>query len=79
MNSISPECQELKEKYDACFNKWFSEKFLKGNTKDECGALFEVYQDCVKVNKFSMNNSDHVISWSLYTLSLGMSEEAKGK
>lgn len=59
MNSISPECQELKEKYDACFNKWFSEKFLKGNTKDECSALFEVYQECVKVC-FLLCTSTHV-------------------
>lgn len=59
MNSISPECQELKEKYDACFNKWFSEKFLKGNTKDECSALFEVYQECVKVC-FLFCTSTHV-------------------
>jgi TRIAP1/MDM35 family protein len=51
MNSISAECQELKEKYDDCFNKWFSEKFLKGYTKDDCAPLFEVYQNCVKVQK----------------------------
>lgn len=55
MNSISPECQELKEKYDACFNKWFSEKYLKGNTKDECSGLFEVYQECVKVCFYSLH------------------------
>ena len=64
MNSISPECQELKEKYDSCFNKWFSEKFLKGNTKDECGALFEVYQDCVKVSK----QVQHALSHGVYIL-----------
>lgn len=48
MNSISKKCQEAKEKYDACFNSWFSEKYLKGNTKDECNELFKAYQKCVK-------------------------------
>ena len=48
MNSISKKCQEAKEKYDACFNNWFSEKYLKGDTKDECAELFKVYQKCVK-------------------------------
>ena len=50
MNSISPECQELKTQYDACFNKWFKEKFLKGQPDDAmCSALFKNYQSCVKV------------------------------
>jgi TRIAP1/MDM35 family protein len=49
MNSIGEECQELKNAYDACFNKWFSEEFLKGKKKDPCNGLFKVYQNCVKV------------------------------
>lgn len=73
MNSISPECQELKEKYDACFNKWFSEKFLKGNTKDECSGLFEVYQECVKKAV-----KDHKIDlWELEKPVLGTDKEKK--
>jgi len=52
MNSISPECQELKDQYDACFNRWFKEKFLKGLTDDKsCADLFADYQSCVKVIK----------------------------
>lgn len=47
MNSISSECQELKEKYDNCFNKWFKEKFLKGSTHDACHELFKKYQKCI--------------------------------
>ena len=31
MNSIGPECDELKKTYDSCFNVWFTEKFLKVN------------------------------------------------
>ena len=49
MNSISPNCQELKERYDECFNKWFREKYLKGETKDDCAEIFKDYQACVKV------------------------------
>lgn len=30
MNSIGEDCNELKTKYDSCFNQWFSEKFLRG-------------------------------------------------
>ena len=48
MNSLSKKCQEAKEKYDACFNKWFSERYLKGDTRDECEPVFKIYQECVK-------------------------------
>jgi len=48
MNSVGSECTELKQQYDACFNTWFAEKFLKGNTHDVCAPLFKVYQECVK-------------------------------
>ena len=62
MNSLGPECNELKQKYDACFNLWFSEKFLKGgsNTKDVskeeatpsmCEPIFVLYQKCVRVSE----------------------------
>ena len=48
MNSLSKKCQEAKEKYDACFNSWFSERYLKGDTEDICEPVFRVYQKCVK-------------------------------
>ncbi|XP_071489458.1 TP53-regulated inhibitor of apoptosis 1-like [Diadema setosum] len=48
MNSLNEECNDLKHEYDACFNSWFSEKFLKGDTTDSCGELFRKYQQCVK-------------------------------
>lgn len=48
MQSISPECNELKYKYDDCFNSWFSERFLRGDSKDPCKELLEAYQTCVK-------------------------------
>lgn len=51
MNSIGENCNELKKQYDACFNTWFAEKFLKGSTNDSvCAPLFKIYQQCVKVS-----------------------------
>ena len=49
MNSVSNECQELKTIYDSCFNQWYTEKFLKGESEDTtCELLYSKYQDCVK-------------------------------
>lgn len=51
MNSISESCIDLKREYDACFNSWFSEQFLKGNYDDSmCATLLKKYQQCVKVD-----------------------------
>ncbi|KAI8505100.1 TP53-regulated inhibitor of apoptosis 1 [Branchiostoma belcheri] len=51
MNSVGSECNDMKRDYDQCFNKWFSEKFLKGDRADEaCTPLFKKYQSCVKVS-----------------------------
>ncbi|CAB4014468.1 TP53-regulated inhibitor of apoptosis 1-like [Paramuricea clavata] len=48
MNSISEECNDLKKSYDACFNSWYTEKFLQGETSSEpCRELFESYRACV--------------------------------
>lgn len=55
MNSIGDDCNELKKQYDACFNNWFSERFLKGETDDSvCAPIFKVYQECVKVGGCSL-------------------------
>ncbi|XP_066290156.1 TP53-regulated inhibitor of apoptosis 1-like isoform X1 [Branchiostoma lanceolatum] len=49
MNSVGSECTDMKRDYDQCFNKWFSEKFLKGDRANEaCTPLFKKYQSCVK-------------------------------
>ena len=50
MSSISPECNEIKKEYDTCFNKWYSEKFLKGYKGDDCEVLFKQYRACVWVS-----------------------------
>jgi len=46
MNSLGRECNELKGKYDDCFNVWFSQKFLKGDTNE----------DMCKVDGYNNNN-----------------------
>ncbi|KAF2880949.1 hypothetical protein ILUMI_25230 [Ignelater luminosus] len=49
MNSIGEACKQLKDEYDACFNAWFSEHFLRGETNDSmCAPMFKLYQQCVK-------------------------------
>ena len=57
MNSVGAECNELKQSYDACFNVWFAEKFLRqgGGGKQQnvdesmCKPIFLVYKECVRV------------------------------
>ncbi|XP_042297408.1 TP53-regulated inhibitor of apoptosis 1 [Sceloporus undulatus] len=57
MNSVGEACTELKREYDQCFNRWFAEKFLKGEARggggeggdrDPCLQLFKRYQLCVQ-------------------------------
>lgn len=51
LDSFHPECNELKQQYDQCFNIWFTEQYMNGHYEnDECRKLFEVYTDCVKVS-----------------------------
>ncbi len=49
MTSLAPECAELKEKYDTCFHKWYSEKFLKGDLTSDCEPVFKLYKVCLQV------------------------------
>ena len=49
MESIDPDCTKLKQKYEACFNTWYSEKYLKGETRDDCVDLFKEYRACIEV------------------------------
>ncbi|KAI9503657.1 distribution and morphology protein 35, partial [Coemansia spiralis] len=46
--SISKECTPLKHEYDACFTKWYSEKFLQGAKTNDCTKVFKQYQECLK-------------------------------
>ncbi|TKA22375.1 hypothetical protein B0A50_08257 [Salinomyces thailandicus] len=46
--SLAPECNETKERYDNCFLKWYSEKYIRGTaTNDECEPLFKQYKTCL--------------------------------
>jgi TRIAP1/MDM35 family protein len=47
MSSLSPECDNLKKKYDLCFNNWYTEKYLKGYITEPCQELFKQYKECV--------------------------------
>ncbi|KAL1219557.1 hypothetical protein V5N11_021772 [Cardamine amara subsp. amara] len=46
-SSTSP-CADLRNAYHNCFNKWYSEKFVKGQwDKEECVAEWKKYRDCL--------------------------------
>lgn len=49
-NDPMESCRELKDEYEACFNFWFAEKFLKGDHNDSmCAGLLKSYTECVQV------------------------------
>lgn len=75
MNSVGQECSDLKHTYDACFNKWFAEKFLKGLAEEDkdCNTIFTAYQSCVKRALKSQNISLSEVEKDV----LGTSEENK--
>eukprot|EP00842_Homolaphlyctis_polyrhiza_P006377 jgi/Hompol1/6740/HPOL_003318-RA len=47
MSSLSPECNNLKQRYDSCFTKWYAEKFLNGDSKPACEDVLLEYKECV--------------------------------
>ena len=52
MESLGPECTKLKQKYEACFYQWYSEKYLTGKSKeDECAPIFSEYRECLEVSE----------------------------
>jgi TRIAP1/MDM35 family protein len=52
MESIDPECSKLKQKYEACFYQWYSERYLTGTSReDECHPLFLEYRKCLEVKE----------------------------
>jgi TRIAP1/MDM35 family protein len=49
VQSLVPECYNLKVEYDQCFQHWFAHEFLNGSTSLEpCADLMKRYTDCVK-------------------------------
>lgn len=50
MESLGKACTELKQKYEDCFNKWYTDEFLKGQFgSNPCQDMFEEYRACVMV------------------------------
>ncbi|CAM1504043.1 Fc.00g016340.m01.CDS01 [Cosmosporella sp. VM-42] len=49
--SLAPECNEVKERYDTCFLKWYNSEYLRGQERDnkECADMFKDYQKCLSV------------------------------
>ncbi|KAK0749926.1 hypothetical protein B0T18DRAFT_322637 [Schizothecium vesticola] len=50
--SLAKQCNEVKERYDTCFLKWYSEKYLRGTGSaedNECSTLFKEYSKCLQV------------------------------
>ncbi|KAI1007563.1 hypothetical protein K3495_g666 [Podosphaera aphanis] len=48
--SLAPQCNDAKERYDSCFLKWYSEKYLRGQGKqDDCASLFKEYKSCLSI------------------------------
>eukprot|EP00276_Gloeochaete_wittrockiana_P009918 CAMPEP_0184656648 /NCGR_PEP_ID=MMETSP0308-20130426/16655_1 /TAXON_ID=38269 /ORGANISM="Gloeochaete witrockiana, Strain SAG 46.84" /LENGTH=75 /DNA_ID=CAMNT_0027093867 /DNA_START=174 /DNA_END=401 /DNA_ORIENTATION=+ len=47
MSDFQKACPELKQEYSTCFNKWYTEKFLKGDMTQECQNEWEDYRKCV--------------------------------
>ncbi|EDK46182.1 mitochondrial distribution and morphology protein 35, partial [Lodderomyces elongisporus NRRL YB-4239] len=49
--SFAPECTPAKKEYDDCFNKWYTEKFLKGKSiENECTEFWDNYIECININ-----------------------------
>ncbi|KAJ2774256.1 Mitochondrial distribution and morphology protein 35, partial [Coemansia nantahalensis] len=46
--SIDSKCTPLKHEFDACFTRWYSEKFLQGDKTNECEEAFKKYQTCLR-------------------------------
>lgn len=74
MESIGKECKELKKEYDACFNVWFAEKYLKGqHHANFCDEIFKVYQGCVR----EAIEKQKIELWQVDKDVLGTEEEKK--
>ncbi|KAL6599328.1 hypothetical protein ACP70R_006531 [Stipagrostis hirtigluma subsp. patula] len=42
-------CSELRAAYHECFNRWYAEKFAKGQwQKDDCAGHWDKYRACLE-------------------------------
>lgn len=63
-SSFAPECTTLKQEYDECFNKWYSEEFLKGrgtNERNPCINQWTRYSQCVSKHLMQDNGLNEAL------------------
>ncbi|XP_020522154.1 uncharacterized protein At4g33100 isoform X4 [Amborella trichopoda] len=66
--STSP-CAHLRAAYHDCFNRWYSEKYLKGQwDKEECVSEWGKYRACLVA--FYSRVQEGCLEWKLYSWSL---------
>lgn len=76
MNSVNEACSQLKQNYDACFNTWFTEKFLRGDhSTDSCGPFFKVYRECVRVSYLDSSTQKSFITLLSFLLQKAIQEQ----
>ncbi|KAF8401042.1 hypothetical protein HHK36_014345 [Tetracentron sinense] len=70
-SSTSP-CAQLKAAYHDCFNRWYSEKFLKGQwDKEECVTEWEKYRACLSQHLEDKHLSRFLEAEALYQVDSG--------
>ena len=42
------QCQEAKDAYHRCFDRWYTQSFLKGELQQPCQEEWQVYRRCVQ-------------------------------
>ena len=48
---LQEECPKLKEAYNTCFQKWYTDEFLAGKATDNvCFAEWDLYKSCMIVS-----------------------------
>lgn len=54
-------CSALKATYNDCFNRWYTDKFLKGQwEKEECIVEWEAYRACLS-KRLEDRNLSHLL------------------
>ncbi|BBN19851.1 TRIAP1/MDM35 family protein [Marchantia polymorpha subsp. ruderalis] len=54
-------CSALKMAYNDCFNRWYTDKFLKGQwDKEECLVEWEAYRACLS-KRLEDRNLSHLL------------------
>jgi TRIAP1/MDM35 family protein len=54
MSERAAECERIKKAYDACFNAWYREKFLKGDVTPACRVEFDEWKGCLMVTRWAL-------------------------